>query len=144
MTAEMDPGAGLRVALRANAAFSTLSAIGLVVFAGPLARFAELPAWLVLALGIGLVAFAVFVGLAARRRLLDPTQIRAITIADLAWVAGAALVIALPGTMTVGGKWLLAAISSAVLILGLLEVAGLRRVAGEATVPVRADTARSA
>ncbi len=55
------------------------------------------------------------------------THVRAIAVADLAWVMGAVIVIAIPGSMPASGKVALAAVSLVVLGLGALEWRGHRR-----------------
>lgn len=134
----------MRLTLWGNATFSVVSAASLIAFSEPLARMAGLPIWLVVTVGIGLVPFAGLVAHAARRRPLDRSQVQAITVADFVWVVAALLVIAVPGTMSTSGKWLLAGISLAVLVFGILEARGLRRRTGGHDVLATADTARSA
>lgn len=91
----------LRRALLANAAFSLIT--GSMLAATPLQISALLsdgvPPWTFAWIGAVLVPFGGFVAWLAFRRIMDPMLALAVSIADLAWVAGTAVLIALAGDM---------------------------------------------
>ena len=102
----------LRRTLWGNAAFSIVSGAGLAIFAGPFARAAAhapvTVAGLDLAvvldlLGLGVIAFGVLCAWVASRETLPGAWARVIFAADLAWVAGSVLVLALPASWTTAG-----------------------------------------
>jgi hypothetical protein len=126
----------LRRTLWGNAVFSVLSGAVLVAFATPFARLAtEAPVSLLgldLAivfelLGLGVIAFGALCAWAASRQTLPRGLAQMIFIADIAWVAGSALVLMLPAAWTgigIGGIVMVALI---VADLAVLEYLGLRR-----------------
>lgn len=120
----------LRTVLWANAVFSATSALTLLGLGRPIADWADVPVSLLQSLGLGIAGFAVYVAWAASRPALVAAHVRAIAVADMAWVAGAATVIAIPDTLPVGGSVALAAVSLVVLDLGVLEWLGQRRLSG--------------
>ncbi|MGF1647068.1 MAG: type II toxin-antitoxin system RatA family toxin [Kineosporiaceae bacterium] len=117
----------LRAGLRANAVFSTVSAVLLLV-AGPVVAegWGLGPTWLAPVVGVGLVGF----GLLVARVAVQPAgprlrrQAVAVTAADLAWVLGTAIVLIVvpprpPGVVV------LAVLAGAVAALALAQVRGL-------------------
>lgn len=120
----------LRAVLIGNVLFTSLAAAAFVVFGAPLAEWAELPAWVVVGVGLFLVPSAAIVATTAHRRPLDRTAVRMIAGADLAWVAVAVVILAVPGTMPVGAKLAFALLSLTVLCFGLAEAAALRSATG--------------
>jgi hypothetical protein len=131
----------LRRTLWGNAAFSIVSGAGLAIFAGPLARAAAhapvdvagLDLALVLELlGLGVIAFGALCAWVASRQTLPAGWARVIFAADLAWVAGSVLVLALPATWTTAGIAGIVVLALIVADLAILEYLGLRRL-GTAT-----------
>jgi hypothetical protein len=131
----------LRRTLWGNAVFSIVSGAVLAIFAGPFARIAaQAPvemAGLDLAivfelLGLGVIAFGALCAWIASRRILPVAWIRVIFAADLAWVAGSVLVLALPATWTTAGIAGIVVVALIVADLAILEYLGLRRL-GTAT-----------
>lgn len=116
-------------ALAANAAFSGLSGLVLLAAAGPVAGWIGLEggAWL-RAIGAGLLLFAAaLVGLTRSR---EPARraVGAVTAADLAWVAGSALLLALfPDLLTTAGERTVGAVAVVVAALAAAQLLGLRR-----------------
>ncbi len=107
-----------------NAGFSTITGLAALAFGGPIDGFlgTGLP-WLVRLTGIGLLGFAAALVFIAR--MTDGAKLRAealaISVADLGWVAGTAVLISL-GVFTSGGAWLMAAIAVDVMILAVLQL----------------------
>lgn len=123
----------LRRTLTANAGFSLLSAVVMIVAAGPLARLLgpAVPTWLVAAIGLAIVPFAVGVWWAARRTVLRRAEVMVIFAMDLAWVAvSAVLLLALPELLSVTGRWLVGLVALVVADFAVLEYLGMRRRGG--------------
>jgi hypothetical protein len=127
------PGATfLRRTLWANAAFSVLSGGAFAVFGHRLATWAGVPdGGLILRLvGVGVVLFGFALVALARREPLPSSLVRAVFLADLAWVAGSAyLVFADPFGLTDPGRLAVGAVSDVVLAFAILEGIGMRRLA---------------
>lgn len=120
------PSATLTRTLVINAGFSGSSGALLLGAAPSLAPWLGVSVWLTRGLGVGLVAFAVAVGLVARR----PRQavVRWVTAADAAWVGGAlAVILGFPNAMTSTGLWALGIATLAVADFAVFQVIGLRR-----------------
>ena len=126
----------LRRTLWGNAVFSVISGAVLVAFAGPFAALAtEAPlevAGLELAivfelLGLGVVAFGLIAGWAASREILPRGLARAAFAADIAWVAGSALVLLLPASWSTIGIAGIVVVALIVADIAVLEYLGLRR-----------------
>lgn len=119
----------LNLALTSNAAFSGLSGLVLVLAAEPAARWLGVPqSPLLLALGFGLLAFAV--GLAALARSPRPSRplVMAATGSDFAWVVGSAvLLVGFPDLLSPAGELAVTAVALVVAGLGCAQVVGLRR-----------------
>jgi len=126
----------LRRTLWGNALFSVVSGAGLATFAAPFARAAahepvavlglDLAAVFML-LGLGVIAFGALCAWVASREALPQGWARAIFAADIAWVAGSVLVLALPATWTTAGIAGIVALALIVADLAILEYLGLRR-----------------
>ena len=108
----------------------------LVAFAGPFAALAtEAPlsvAGLELAivfelLGLGVVAFGAICGWAASRETLPRGWAQVIFVADIAWVAGSALVLLVPGAWSTIGIAGIVVVALIVADIAVLEYLGLRR-----------------
>ena len=126
----------LRRTLKGNAAFSVISGAALVAFAGPFAaRATRQPvtvAGLDLALvfeilGVGVVLFGLLCGFIATRESLPAGLARIVFAADLAWVLGSAVALALPASWTTLGIAGIVAVALIVADLAVLEYLGLRR-----------------
>ena len=126
----------LRRTLWGNAVFSVISGAVLVAFATPFARLAtETPvslAGLELAivfelLGLGVVAFGAVCAWAASREALPRSWAQVIFVADIAWVAGSALVLLLPASWTTAGIAGIVVVALIVADIAVLEYLGLRR-----------------
>lgn len=131
----------LRRTLWGNAVFSVVSGAALAIFAVPFARAAaQAPVTLMgldldLAivfelLGVGVIAFGALCAWVASRETLPQALARTIFAADLAWVAGSVLVLALPASWTTAGVVGIVVVAVIVADLAILEYLGLRRLAG--------------
>jgi hypothetical protein len=131
----------LRRTLWGNAIFSILSGAVLALFARPFAEvaahtpgtFPGLDLAVVLELlGVGVIVFGALCAWVASRPTLPQAWARVIFGADLAWVAGSALVLALPATWTTAGIAGIVVVGLIVADIAVLEYLGLRRL-GAAT-----------
>jgi hypothetical protein len=81
-----------RAALLCNAAFSAVCGLVLAVEGGTVARElfvrASGGAWMLVALGVGLIGFAAFLAWTATRPGLGPRQVLTFTAMDVTWVLG--------------------------------------------------------
>lgn len=127
----------LRRTLWGNAAFSVISGAGLAIFAGPFAGAAtDAPvsvmgldlAILFELLGVGVVAFGALCAWIASRETLPQGFARLIFAADIAWVAGSVLVLALPASWTTAGIAGIVVVALIVADFVILEYLGLRRI----------------
>ena len=126
----------LRRTLWGNAIFSIISGAVLAIFAGPFAQLAAhgpvslmgLDLAIVFELlGVGVIAFGALCAWVASRQTLPVAWVRVIFAADLAWVAGSVLVLALPATWTTAGIAGIVVLALIVADLAILEYLGLRR-----------------
>jgi hypothetical protein len=126
----------LRRTLWGNAIFSVVAGAALATFAGPFAEAsAHAPvdvagldlAIMFQALGLGVIAFGALCAWVASRGILSSAWARAIFAADVAWVAGSVLVLALPASWTVAGVAGIVAVAVIVADFAILEYLGLRR-----------------
>ena len=120
----------LKKALIANSTFSLVSGLALLVLASPLAALIGLPtpAWVLGAVGIGVLLFGAAVGWAATRAPVSRAHVVAVTVCDLSWVLGSAALLALCGHhFTAIGQLLIVAIAAAVAGFMLTQLIGLRR-----------------
>jgi hypothetical protein len=129
----------LRRTLYGNAVFSVLSGAALALFAGSLARASvSAPATLlglelgtvILLLGIGVVGFGAICWFIASRGQMPVALARIILWADIGWVAGCALLLALGAPSLTGwGFALIIGLAIVVADLAIFEWIGLRRLA---------------
>lgn len=126
----------LRRTLWGNAAFSVLCGAGLAIFAAPFATAAATAPVSLMGLdlaivfellGLGVIAFGAFSAWVASRQTLPQGWARLIFAADIAWVAGSVLVLALPATWTLAGFAGIVVVALVVADLAILEYLGLRR-----------------
>jgi hypothetical protein len=120
----------LRGALLANAVFSLTTGAGLLLFAGRLAPLigADVPPLLLAAIGAALLPFGGFTAWLGRRRNPDPVIALAVSLADLGWVAGSALLLALAHrSLSATGVALVLAVAVMVLAFALGQLRGIMR-----------------
>lgn len=117
----------VRTALRANAAFSGLSGVALVVASGPIASMLGVESsWILVGVGVGLVGYAAQLLVTARRDPVDPGEVKLAIGADLAWVAGSMALVAW-GPLAPTGEAVVVAVAAVVLGFALLQAHGIRR-----------------
>lgn len=118
----------LRIALRANAAFSLLFGGFMLVADGLVA--AILGAYTALGaihfVGANLVAFAAMLLWLASREQISPTLALAVVAADGLWVAGSWIAMA-AGLVTGQGWWAVGFVADVVLLLAVVQYLGVRR-----------------
>ena len=129
----------LRRTLWGNAVFSIVSGAVLAIFAGPFAKVAAHAPVSLLGLdlaivfellGLGVFACGALCAWVATRETLPQAWARVIFAADLAWVAGSVLVLAVPATWTMAGFIGIVAMALIVADIAVLEYLGLRRLSG--------------
>ena len=116
----------LRHALRLNAGFSSLSALTLLVAHAQLGSAMGIDPRLLIAVGVGLAAFAGMLLYTARRSNVPKLRAQALchSLADFAWVAGSVVVIA-GGWLSMIGAGVVAAVALPVLALGIAQYRSL-------------------
>ncbi len=119
----------LRRALRANAAFSTVS--GITLAAGSYAigpRIGVEPSWIVLLVGLGLLPFAFDLYVNAARARMDLAKVKMAIAGDIAWIAGSVAVIVIdPTGLTTAGLITIAVVAAVVGEFAFLQWVGFRR-----------------
>jgi hypothetical protein len=117
----------LRTVLRANASFSTLCAVLLLLDAGPLAAALGVPSAAALrVLGIGLFLFAAAVFTLASRRPIPLGLALVVVVADGLWVVGTVPVLA-ASVLTPLGDVVAASVAAAVALFASFQMLGIRR-----------------
>ena len=125
----------LRNALRANALFSTVCALGILTFTSELSvLFASFPAIALQSLAVGLVGFSIFLIAISRQKTVNIGMVKAITYMDWAWVAGSALLIAYAfDSLSLAAIDLIAGVALAVGACAYYQGKGLRQLQQQAT-----------
>ena len=113
-------------ALHANALYSTLAGATMAVAATALDDWSGVPAWLLVAIGVGLIGFAASLVFGARRPNLIVDVGRTAVAGDLGWIVGAIVVIAATSWLTTEGEVTLAIISIPVAIFAAAQWQGLK------------------
>ena len=124
----MKIGKQLKIALRGNGVFSSLSGVLLLLDPNQIAGWLGTPG-IELALGFvgaNLVSFAAVLFFVSAREMVPASLIRAIIALDLAWVAGTALLLAL-NVLSPAGVALVSVIALIVLGFAGWQYAGLRQ-----------------
>lgn len=116
-------------ALVVNAAFSGSSGLALVVANDPAGTWLGVPdGRILLALGLGLLAFSAALVLLARSPRSRRPFVMAATASDGAWVFGSAvLLVGFPDLLTTAGNLTVGAVAVVVAALGIAQVVGLQR-----------------
>lgn len=119
----------LKTALLVDGAVSFLLGIICLLFSKAIAGFLGIPAsWIILALGMGVIVYAIELFLAARAEPVNLGIAKFATYGNLAWVLASAVLIfanLLPFPTT--GKWAFAVLADVVLVLAIFQYLGLRR-----------------
>jgi len=118
----------LRKALLANALFSTLSGLTVLVAQRWVSRILGLSndanLWI---LGVVLIVFAVSLTFNARRQNVKMSDAWVAVSMDLAWVVGSAVLIFVVPFSTVG-QWVVILVAETVLVFALFQFLGIRRI----------------
>jgi hypothetical protein len=132
LEASTDKSRFLRALLYANAAFSGLSGLILILFNGRIAALTGIESRIAfVALGLLLFGWEANAFLTAREAALDPRKVLAIIGGDLLWVLASVAILAfglLP--LTRAGLWGVAVAADLVAIFAALQYVGLRRMKG--------------
>lgn len=124
----------LRRVLQGNAAFSTLSGLVMLVDSKPLANFLGLadPSVIsyLLALGIGLLFWAMLAFWVSTQPTLGRTGVFTIIEGDLLWIAGS-IILLISGWLpfSTAGYWAVAIVADVVALFAILQYVGWRRIA---------------
>jgi len=136
----------LRIGLRANAAFSAISAVVLLLLSSTLAELFNAPRSVLLGIGVGLVLFVVDLLVTASRQTIPRKKALYFVGADVLWVLGSAVVLLVPTGLTTAGR--LAILGVAMVVAGLAAAQYLalpdpgagRRDASNPEAPARAGS----
>lgn len=123
----------LRTALRANAAFSAVSAAILLGLSSPLAGALGAPRSVLLGIGAALALFVVDLLATAHKRPIPSWKVRAFVAMDSLWVLGSVAVVLLPTPLTTLGRAAVLAVAVVVAALAVQQHRGLRKAAGAST-----------
>jgi hypothetical protein len=126
----LERGDGLaRRALIVDALLCALSGAVLVAASGPISDFTGLePGWVPALIGVGLLAWALDVGLTARAEAIRPSRVRLIAGGNLAWVVVSyGILLAGVPDLTTAGVWTVAILAEIVALVVLVQYLGLRR-----------------
>jgi hypothetical protein len=118
----------LRRALLANASFSTISGLVLVLAERGVVRLLGLPETInLIALGISLLVFAAILMLFARKKPIKLLDAWIAVILDAVWVIGSyPLLLVVP--FSTSGKWVVGIVAEVVMVFALLQWLGIRRI----------------
>ena len=122
----------LRNALLVDSIVSFLTGVALLLFSKSIASFLGLSAaWIVLVLGVVAIAYSIAIYLAARAEHVHMGIARLAAYGNLIGAFGiAVLIFANLMPLTTAGKWAVAIVADAVLVLAVFPHVGLRRVGG--------------
>lgn len=117
----------LRKVLRINAVVSGSSGAVCAALGTQLARVLDVPSLAVRLTGVGLIGFAVFVGVSSRSRPSTLVrQARVIGFADATWVVGTVAALA-TGVFSASGATLVSAVGAVVAAFAWFELSGVAR-----------------
>ncbi len=122
--------APLRRALAANAAFSLITGSVLAIASASVAPLVSVNAspWIFAVIGAGLLLFGVFVAWLANRPAPDPLLALAVSIGDLTWVIGTAILLAVAnGTLKLVGMAAMSLVAVCVLGFAIGQLRGISR-----------------
>ncbi len=119
----------LRIALRANGAFTALSAVCFLTASGSISAFLGiLSAGQVLFQAAQLGLFAVWLFWLAARPVIPRWQIVTIILLDVVWVVGSFIILVNASPeLTVAGKWSIGVVALIVTLFAALQAAGFMR-----------------
>jgi len=118
----------LRKALLANASFSTLSGLVLIFAERWVVRLLGLPETInLITLGISLLVFAAILVLFARKTPIKLLDAWIAVLLDAAWVIGSYPLLFVVRFST-SGKWVVGIVAEVIMVFGLLQWLGIRRI----------------
>jgi hypothetical protein len=121
----------LRRVLQANSAFAALSGIILLVAAKPISALMGVNAPpILIGIGLSLLLYAAGLFCNARRAAINQAEAMLAVILDGAWVVGSAILI-FAGVLSTTGNWVIAVVVDAVLLFGVLQFLGIRKLRQE-------------
>ncbi|GJM36297.1 MAG: hypothetical protein DHS20C18_52980 [Saprospiraceae bacterium] len=125
----MTPSKNLRLTLKANATFSALCGLLILLFYNKLAAFMQVSATSILiVIGVGLLLFETFLWWVATRPHINRTLVKSIIIQDWLWVIGTVIICVFQAFgISTGGYWLMVAIGGLVGTFAILQSMFLRR-----------------
>lgn len=130
----------LKRALLANAAFSGLSGLLIVVFQSKIAALSGFPGLALWPVGVVLMGFSAHITWLATRTDVDRTAVGSIIASDFAWVIATPVVLWIwRDSFTPAGLWLLIGVGLVVLIFAELQWVGMRRLSHARQIEI-ADT----
>lgn len=123
----LNPTRLLRWSLQGNAWFSGLSGLLFLRGAESIAMFLGISAfWIIRALGLGLILYALWLLMTVRRPTLNRREVMTTIGLDTAWVFCSALrLIANPLSLSIAGKWAVVIVADIVAIFAALQFYGL-------------------
>lgn len=109
--------------------WGSVAAMAITIFgAGLVGGWLGVPTGVVLAVGITLIPWVVFLAVTSRRTPLSRPSVGVVIAGNLAWgIAAAIVLIGFPDALSIAGKWIVAIFSLAVVDIGVAEWVGLRR-----------------
>ncbi|MCR9257437.1 MAG: SRPBCC family protein [Alphaproteobacteria bacterium] len=126
----------MRIPLLANATFSGLCGIIAITASGEdVALVADMPQWVGIALGFGLIGFGIAVAVCAIRLRLGWTLV--ISAADILWVVSTPLLLLIPALFTDLGHSVVWTVAGVVALFAFFQLRGLRLMLHDAAGPGR-------
>ncbi len=132
MTSSENKTSLLSKAMTKNAIFSRLAGLVLIVGASGLDGWLGVDAWLLAAIGLGLVVYAADLMWWSRSSQWLVTGGRMAVVADIGWVVAATALIAFTAVLTSQGEAALALVSVVIAALAGAQWLGLRKLAAHA------------
>lgn len=117
----------LKTALLANATFSSISGVAMLLFSNWIAELMGIPnKWVLPIIGGGLLFFASTILYQATRVTINSNQVKLIIAQDLAWVIGSTIIIVFGlFDLTLVGCILIGIVSGVVMLFAYLQIRGL-------------------
>jgi hypothetical protein len=118
----------LKMALLANASFSTISGLVLVFAQRGVGRLLGLPETInLIGLGISLLVFAAILMIFARKKPIKLLDAWIAVILDAVWVIGSYPLLFMVSFST-SGKWVVGIVAEVVMVFALMQWLGIRRI----------------
>ena len=118
----------LKMALLANASFSTISGLVLVFAQRGVGRLLGLPETInLIGLGISLLVFALILMIFARKKPIKLLDAWIAVILDAVWVIGSYPLLFMVSFST-SGKWVVGIVAEVVMVFALMQWLGIRRI----------------